>query len=151
MLGEHVTTAASPINILLVEDHRDTARSMAKLLERCGYTISTASCIADARELAAQQRFQLMLCDVGLPDGDGVSLLAHVRAMYPIAGIAISGYGMEKDVDRSLEAGFHQHLLKPVAFDDLVQAIERATKAVGDIEPDATVTVAAEPPAGTGR
>jgi CheY-like chemotaxis protein len=103
-----------------------------------------------------------MLCDVGLPDGDGVSLLAHVRAMYPIAGIAISGYGMEKDVDRSLAAGFHQHLLKPVAFDDLVQAIQRAMNAVapiqsGPIQSAPKITAAAvpgaavQPQAGTGR
>lgn len=127
---------------------------MAKLLERCGYNITTANCLADARELAAQQRFKLMLCDVGLPDGDGVALLEHVRSMYPIAGIAISGYGMEKDIDRSLQAGFRQHLLKPVSFDDLVQAIERAISDTGGVEQQANAPAfgtvkAAEPPADT--
>ena len=120
------STTIGPITILLVEDHTDTARSLAKLLAHYGHTVSIASTAADARRLAAASRFELVLCDLGLPDGDGADLLAEIQAMYPVAGVAISGYGMEQDVARSLDAGFTTHLLKPCGLERLMQAIEQA-------------------------
>jgi CheY-like chemotaxis protein len=112
------------LRILLVEDHLDTARSMARLLEHQGHQVAVAHCAADGLALAAQSRFDLLLCDIGLPDRDGWQLLEETRKLYPIAGIAISGYGMNDDIDRSRQCGFAAHVTKPSSLQQLLKTID---------------------------
>lgn len=118
--------AGGPLRILLVEDHEATRAILARLLTRRSYQVTTAPSAAAAREWAKARSFDLLLSDLGLPDGDGRVLMTELRARYGLRGIALSGYGMECDVQHSLEAGFDAHLTKPVDM----EALERAIAAV---------------------
>ena len=77
-------------------------------------------------ETAARSQFDLVISDIALPDGTGVQLMTYLRAMSKIRGIAISGFGMNGDIEKSLQAGFSEHLVKPVKIEKLEAAIERA-------------------------
>ena len=71
------------------------------------------------------------ISDVGLPDGNGTDIIRYLRTTQPIRGIAISGFGMDSDIRKSLEAGFSEHLVKPVKLEKLEAAIARAERASG--------------------
>lgn len=114
------------ISILLVEDHVDTAAAMGRLLNRIGYGVKTATTVAAALDVAERENFDLIISDIGLPDGTGLDLMRQLLQRKPIKGIVLSGYGMEDDLRASQEAGFVEHLIKPVNFDQLQQAIRRA-------------------------
>jgi len=112
--------------ILLVEDHDDTARVLTRLLNLSGYQVECAGSYSDALRLCDNQQFDLLISDVGLPDGSGYDLMREVISRRCASkGIAVSGYGTEHDVKRSLQAGFSEHLVKPVQFDTLREAIQR--------------------------
>ena len=100
--------------ILLVEDHGDTARTMERLLTSFGYEVRVADSVALALQLAATEAFDLLISDIGLPDGTGHALMRQLRSRRPIKGIVLSGYGMEEDIRKSKDAGFFAHLTKPV-------------------------------------
>ena len=86
----------------------------------------TAGTCAGALEVCGKEEFDLLISDVGLPDGSGYDLMREVQARRCAAiGIAVSGYGSEQDVEQSKQAGFSEHLVKPVAFDALRDAIKR--------------------------
>jgi PAS domain S-box-containing protein len=112
-----------PVKVLLVEDHADTARAMQRLLSRSGYSVKIAASAESALSLLARERYDLMISDIGLPDATGYDLMTQARETYGIAGIALSGYGMESDVQRSHAAGFAQHLVKPVTPKRLQESI----------------------------
>ncbi len=117
------------IQILFVEDHEDTARALSRLLMNDGYAVSHASSLARARELAAGQHFDLVISDLGLPDGSGLDLMRQLRETWHLPGIALSGFGSEDDVAASTAAGFTEHITKPVDWERLRRAIERLTPA----------------------
>jgi signal transduction histidine kinase len=119
--------ATADLRILLVEDHADTARTMTLLLRSMGYRVTTAGSVASALEAAASEKFDLLISDVGLPDGTGLDLMQQLQSRGPMRGIVLSGFGMEEDVRRSLEAGFSVHLTKPIDLQRLEAAIERVT------------------------
>jgi CheY-like chemotaxis protein len=112
------------ISILLVEDHAATARAVEKYLTLVGYRVHVAADAADARELAAKQSFDLVLCDINLPDGNGWDLMRELNRARPIPGIAISGFASADDIRRSERAGFARHLAKPFSPEDLMTAVE---------------------------
>jgi CheY-like chemotaxis protein len=111
--------------ILIVEDHEDTLEITAKLLRTMSYEVKTASTISAALEAAESERFDILISDISLPDGSGLDLLQLLTRTAPIKGIAMSGYGLESDIERSREAGFLEHLTKPVDLPQLVLVIER--------------------------
>ena len=111
--------------ILLVEDHEPTRATLLRLLARHGHEVQGAETVATARALAATGEFELVISDLGLPDGTGHELMASLRADYALTGIALSGYGMEEDIQRSHECGFYAHLTKPVDMAALEAAIAR--------------------------
>jgi PAS domain S-box-containing protein len=115
------------LRILLVEDHEDTARAMADLLELMGHEVTLAGSVAQALTTAeaVRDRIDLVVSDLGLPDGSGQDLMRELIRLYGWKGIALSGYGMEEDVRRSREAGFARHLTKPVDLDTLRAAIRQ--------------------------
>jgi CheY-like chemotaxis protein len=115
-----------PYKILVVEDHRDTADVLVRLLRTCGYQVTLATGYIAAITLAIRDRFDLLLADICLPDGDGCDLLREIRGFYPVEGIAFSGRGMKADVDRCLHAGYHAHILKPASIQRICADIERA-------------------------
>jgi len=118
--------ASGPLRILLVEDHADTARIMGRLLRAEGYEVETAGDIASALECAKRSSFDLLISDMGLPDGSGLDLMRQlVAAKQPLKAIAISGYGSADDIRNSREAGFMEHLVKPANLPQLLAVIER--------------------------
>ncbi len=115
------------VEILLVEDHEDTARVLRRILAKAGHDVSLANNVTDARALAAGKTFDLVISDVGLPDGSGLELMQHLRATYGLHGIALSGFGTDEDLAASRTAGFSEHLTKPVDWERLKEAIGRLT------------------------
>ncbi len=120
--------AAGPprFRILLVEDHVDTAEAMADLLGARGHQVTVAGSLAEARAAAAAvgaAGFDLLVSDLGLPDGSGHELMRELASLYGLRGIALSGYGMEEDLRKSRQAGFERHLIKPVSPQALETAI----------------------------
>jgi PAS domain S-box-containing protein len=125
--GKLHETSSQRTRILLVEDHPDTARTLARLLQSNGYQVRTANSMVAALQLAAADRFDVLVSDIGLPDGTGYELMEQVRKAHGagIRGIALSGYGMEEDVKRGKEAGFEEHVVKPVSLAHLDAVIRR--------------------------
>jgi two-component system CheB/CheR fusion protein len=117
------------LHILLVEDHADTAEAMADLLTLQGHRVTVADCVAAAKVAAAAAqevgRIDLVISDLGLPDGSGQDLMRELVRRWGLVGIAVSGYGMEEDIQRSREAGFALHLTKPVNLQALREAVRR--------------------------
>jgi two-component system CheB/CheR fusion protein len=116
-----------PLHILLVEDHGITAKITRMVLTAEGHTVDTAGDVATALQLADQQPFELLLCDLGLPDGNGHDLMRELRRRgHTFPGIALSGYGQAEDIKRSYEAGFAAHLTKPASREAVVEAVAAA-------------------------
>jgi DNA-binding response OmpR family regulator len=111
--------------LLLVEDHADTARVLTRILQSAGYKVAHADTITGARELARSRRFDIVVSDLGLPDGTGLELMRTLQAEHGLRGIALSGFGTDEDRAASREAGFAEHLTKPVDWPLLRDAIER--------------------------
>jgi CheY-like chemotaxis protein len=109
--------------VLVVDDHDDTLRSMKLLLTRLGYEVLAAESMTEALQIAEHQPFDFLLSDIGLPDGSGLELLKRIRSMRKVPALALSGFGMDEDIERSREAGFADHLTKPVSIDRLQAAI----------------------------
>jgi len=120
---------AAHVRVLLVEDHPDTAYMLARLLKARCYDVKTAGTVAAALSLAASEPFDILVSDLGLPDGTGYELMEQIREHYGIRGIALSGFGMEEDQRRSREAGFTQHIVKPINVEQLEQVIRRVAGA----------------------
>ena len=111
--------------VLLVEDHADSRRVLAKLLARLGCQVKYAGSVREALECLGKDKFDLLISDLGLPDADGTELMRQARGLYGLRGIALSGYGMAADVERCREAGFGAHLTKPVNLLTLEDAIRQ--------------------------
>jgi len=126
--AEAVTThlARQALKILLVDDHQDTCAALEKLLARRGHLVAVSHDVRSAMEAAARNKFDLLISDIALPDGTGMDLMMQLRAIANVPGIAISGFGNDVDIGRSLQAGFSEHLIKPIKLDNLEAAIERA-------------------------
>lgn len=126
---ERARPSEAPPHLLLVEDHEDTAEALAVLLQDSGFRVTRASSVADALAAAFQAHadnrecFQLVLSDLGLPDGDGCDLMRVLAKRHGLKGIALSGYGMDEDIQRALAAGFARHLTKPVDLRRLIDVI----------------------------
>jgi signal transduction histidine kinase/ActR/RegA family two-component response regulator len=116
-------------HILLVEDHQDTGRVIAQLLKGSGHTVVHATTAADALACFARGSFDLLVSDIGLPDESGLVLMRRLRELQPdLPGVCMTGYGMESDQRACLEAGFGEHLAKPVDVQRLLAAINRAAR-----------------------
>ena len=112
--------------ILCVDDHFDTSEMLQVLLSESDYAVQTAGTMEEACALAAKSTFDLYVLDKRLPDGTGMDLMMQLRAISNVPGIAISGFGNNSDIKRSLQAGFSEHLIKPIKLEKLEAAIERA-------------------------
>jgi signal transduction histidine kinase len=109
--------------LLVVDDHVDTCTGMRMMLERRGYDITVAHSAGQAVEKTQEADFDLLISDIGLPDRSGYELMSELRQSKGLIGIALSGFGMETDVTKARDAGFSEHLTKPINFDRLDQAI----------------------------
>lgn len=111
--------------LLLVEDHEDTIEILARLLQSAGYEVTAARTVAEALAAAASAPFDLLISDIGLPDASGLDLMRQIRDRFGIPGIALSGYGMEEDISQSRDAGFVDHIVKPINLEHLKAVIHR--------------------------
>jgi len=114
--------------VLLVEDHSETAAILARLLGQSGHVVKVAHSIASALNYASAEPFDVVVSDIGLPDGTGHDLMRQIKERYGIPGVALSGYGMEDDLNRSRDAGFAEHVVKPVNLPDLQSIIRRVAR-----------------------
>jgi CheY-like chemotaxis protein len=124
-------TASRPLKVLLVEDHEPTLRVMERLLRHIGHRVTGVTSVASATAAARQDGFDLIISDLGLPDGSGLDIIRELRDRYAGRSIALTGYGMESDIAASRAAGFAEHLTKPVDLAALDAAIRRVTTSVG--------------------
>ncbi|AET92129.1 PAS/PAC sensor hybrid histidine kinase [Burkholderia sp. YI23] len=126
-VGETPANVASGKRVLLVDDSVDAATAMALLLEADGFDVRTAHDATEALALSDAFAPQIVLLDIGLPGMDGYRLAAEMRARPATADallIAVTGYGQAHDRQRSKEAGFDHHLVKPVAFSEIQRAVQ---------------------------
>jgi HAMP domain-containing protein/signal transduction histidine kinase/CheY-like chemotaxis protein len=114
------------MRILLVEDHEDTNKSLTNLLRRRGYYVQSAASLQSALELSAKEEFDVLISDLGLPDGSGIELMQKLNSGRPLVGIALTGFGMEEDIRKTREAGFKHHLVKPIDLTKLDQLIQQS-------------------------
>jgi signal transduction histidine kinase/CheY-like chemotaxis protein len=130
--AQAVARAAGPggRHILLVDDHEETAAILADLLRGQGYQVTVAHTMSGALE-AAESGLDLLITDIGLPDGSGHELAERLRRRFSGPAIALTGYGQQDDLARSREAGFARHLVKPVEFPKLIEAIREVTARSG--------------------
>jgi CheY-like chemotaxis protein len=149
--------APAQLSILLVEDHADTASALSDLLDTLGYQTTIAGSIAEARaaversaaQRAGRQPFDLLVSDLGLPDGNGQDLMREISRRYRFPGIALSGYGFDEDREKSLHAGFARHLIKPIHPRDLQAVIQEVVAAPAAATPaNANAAAASHPKSG---
>jgi CheY-like chemotaxis protein len=126
--------AGRALRILVVDDNVDMAETLAMLLEESGHQVRMAHDGPTALEAALADRPNVVFLDVGLPGLNGFEVAKRIRQRLDsqnIMLIAVTGYGHEKDRQRSQEAGFDHHLVKPVDFDKVQQILasvfEKAT------------------------
>lgn len=108
--------------VLLVEDHDATRFALSNLMFRRGYKVISAGSAREARNASASEKIDLVISDIGLPDESGTELMKHLSTTFGLKGIALTGYGMEEDIERCLASGFVTHLTKPVN----IRALENA-------------------------
>lgn len=123
--------SAQCIRILLVDDHETTRNVLAKIIRRLGYEVLVAGDIQTASEILSETEVDVLISDLGLPDGDGTELTTRWKPRVKIGAIALSGFGMESDVARSIKSGFDYHLIKPVEFGQLAEVIQKICKGKG--------------------
>ena len=116
-------TGRPPLSLLLVEDNADTRRAVARVLRGSGFAVRTAAGVVSALEAMDAERFNLLISDIGLPDGSGLEIMRYGRDHFGLKGIAFSGYASDDDERDSMEAGFAHHLAKPASLGLLVDLV----------------------------
>ncbi len=120
------------INVLVLEDDRDTRNMLACLLGRCGAEVVTAGSSAEALRLLDHASVHVLIVDIGLPGEDGYTFLRKVRSLRSRAAatpaIALTALARPEDRDKALSAGFEVHIAKPVQPEDLTSAIARVAR-----------------------
>jgi CheY-like chemotaxis protein len=112
--------------IFIVDDNVDGAESLAMLLELEGHVVCAANSPLEALQRIGSFRPDVVLLDIGLPGMDGYELLRRLRMLPPLAGarfIATTGFGQGTDVERARQAGFDEHLLKPLSYETLAKLL----------------------------
>lgn len=113
------SVAQQALRLLIVEDHDATRTMLARLLENGGHQVTLAANVEESLTAFSKQHYDVVISDLGLPDGSGLDLMRELRRQRPVHGIALSGYGMEEDIRQTRDAGFSAHLVKPVSIDQL--------------------------------
>ena len=111
------------MNVLLVEDHTDTRTVLGTLLNRCGCQTVTAKNLQEARARLQEMKFNFLISDLNLPDGDGLTLVTEAKRLQPLKAIALTGRASESERKDGLEAGFDYYLTKPIDFHELRKAL----------------------------
>ena len=117
-----------PLRVFIVENHEDTRYLLGLLLEQLGHTVLSAATLEKALAALPEARCDVLISDIGLPDGNGWELMARLGERRPRYAIAMSGFGMTSDRQRSLNAGYRHHLLKPVEPNQLENLLDEAAR-----------------------
>ena len=117
-----------PLRIFVVENHADSLKYLVLYLEMLGHTVAAAKTMTEALGLLPKAPYDMLISDIGLPDGDGWELLRQVQLPHEIYAIAMSGFGMNADRAKSKAAGYRHHLLKPFVPTELDEALAEATR-----------------------
>jgi two-component system CheB/CheR fusion protein len=123
--------AARRLHIFVVENHPDTLKYLCLYLEQMGHVVASARSKAESIARLAGRPCDVLISDIGLPDGNGWELLQQAPAPKPHYAIAMSGFGMHADRERSLAAGFRHHLLKPFPPEELDALLAEAAREMG--------------------
>jgi CheY-like chemotaxis protein len=123
-----------PLRIFVVEDHKDTLETLRSYLEQLGHSVLSARSKAEALREISRVNCQVLISDINLPDGTGWDLMQEIENPRPDYAIAISGYGMKADRQKSSESGFRHHLVKPILPDKLDTLLKEATTEFKDRE-----------------
>jgi len=124
---EIIVPSVEGLRILLVERDENTAQTLAKLLRRAGHDVETADSVSKAKILFGQREFDLLISDLGLPDGNGFDLMRQLKAERSIDGIALTDNGAQNNEDLAA-AGFGEHLAKPVDWSKLEAAVRQTAR-----------------------
>jgi CheY-like chemotaxis protein len=123
-----------PLRIYVIENDVDTRQMLTMLLKLDGHSVDVGTTMGEALNHLATRRYDVLISDIGLPDGSGWELLSRLKAQGtsgPPYAIAMSGYGLSADVQRSLDSGFREHLIKPVDIEQLERILGRAAVEIG--------------------
>jgi CheY-like chemotaxis protein len=107
------------LRILVVEDHSETLQALSRLLSHFGHEVSVADDAQNAMNMIDSKEFDVVLCDIALPDGSGYDVIAEAKRKRPVKAVALSGFAATEDIQRGRDAGFDFHLAKPVDFHEL--------------------------------
>lgn len=118
----------SSLSVFLVENHEDTVRYMQLYLQQLGYEVAVAADMGKALQEIPKSHCDVLISDIGLPDGDGWQLMELLGGNRPRFAIAMSGYGTGNDQRRSREVGYDHHLVKPFTPDALLALLRQAEK-----------------------
>ena len=118
----------SPLRVFVVENNDDTRDLLSLFLERMGHSVQSAATLAEALERWPASASEVLISDLGLPDGSGWELLGRLPSESPIFAIAISGFGLRADREKSRVAGFRHHLVKPVDAERLERVLDEARR-----------------------
>ncbi len=117
-------SSCPPLSILLVEDHADTALAIRSFLTGMGHSVRVADSVEAAIKEVIAHQFEIIISDVGLPDGNGVSLIHGIRRFCKTPALALTGYSSDEDAARCMRAGFDMHLAKPVGPEKLQDVLK---------------------------
>jgi CheY-like chemotaxis protein len=126
--------AKRAMRIFVVENHEDTRFLLCLLLEQLGHMVFSAPTLAGALKAMPATNCDVLISDIGLPDGNGWDLMTRLGADRPPYAIAMSGFGMSSDRQRSLNVGYRHHLLKPVEPNQLERLLDEAADEVRESE-----------------
>jgi CheY-like chemotaxis protein len=127
--GSH--PSMQPLRVFLVENHEDTVRYIKLYLEHLGHVVMVARDMETALREIPKSRCDVLISDIGLPDGDGWLLLERLGPDRPAFAIAISGYGTGNDQRKSRAVGYNSHLVKPFVPDALLTLLQQAAEEKG--------------------
>lgn len=116
------------MNILLVEDHQDSREVLSSLLTHCGHEVTTAANVQDALILLGHLRFEVLVSDIGLPDGSGLDLVVEAKKRQPWKKtVALTAHEQNEERELGLRAGFDEYLTKPFDFHQLRSLLSEAS------------------------
>jgi two-component system CheB/CheR fusion protein len=121
-----------PLRVFLVENHQDSAKYIRLYLEHLGHEVTVAPDMATTLREFPQSDCDVLLSDIGLPDGDGWQLMERMKGMRPAFSIAMSGCGSVEDLRRSRSVGYDHHLVKPFPTGQLIALLQEASAVVGN-------------------
>jgi two-component system CheB/CheR fusion protein len=131
MAPQFPSPAESPsahLRIFVVENHADTLKYLRLYLQEMGHTVLSAQTMKEALATLPSAHCDVLISDIGLPDGSGWELLNEAHLAGSIYAIAMSGFGMNSDRAKSKAAGYRHHLMKPFAPDELDRMLEEAAR-----------------------